>query len=145
MVPRLRHHRRFLPYPSQFFIHQTFDHPWLYSLDIDNLTKVSHKEKYRRTYPVDISLSGGSRPVLGPSQLTTHLQLVPRSRKRGPIHSLPHTPSLHIAYLVKHRHSFIFLPLPNGPHSPPTSAEVKKMWSDTFTPPYPFIAYCLLS
>jgi hypothetical protein len=29
--------------------------------------------------------------------------------------------------------------------SPPTSAEVKKMWIYTFTPPYVFMAYCLIS
>jgi hypothetical protein len=58
-----------------------------------------------------------SRPALGPTQpliqrvrgavsqgcsgvgvkLTTHLQLVPRSRKCGSIHPLPHTPSWHSA------------------------------------------------
>jgi hypothetical protein len=30
-------------------------------------------------------------------------------------------------------------------HSPPTSAEVKKMWLYTFTSPYAFMAYCLIS
>jgi hypothetical protein len=30
-------------------------------------------------------------------KLTNHFQLVPRSRKRGPIHPLPHTSSLHSA------------------------------------------------
>jgi hypothetical protein len=44
-----------------------------------------------------------SRPVLGPNEppiqwvlgvkLTTHLQLLPRSRKRGSIQPLPHTSS----------------------------------------------------
>jgi hypothetical protein len=29
-------------------------------------------------------------------------------------------------------------------HSPPTSAEVKKMWIYTSTPPYAFIAECLV-
>jgi hypothetical protein len=30
-------------------------------------------------------------------------------------------------------------------HSPPTSAEVKKRWIYTSTPPYFFMAYCLIS
>jgi hypothetical protein len=30
-------------------------------------------------------------------------------------------------------------------HSPPTSAEVKKMWLYTSTPPYAFMAWCLIS
>jgi hypothetical protein len=30
-------------------------------------------------------------------------------------------------------------------HSPPTSAEVKKMWTYTSTPPYAFMASCLIS
>jgi hypothetical protein len=38
--------------------------------------------------------------------LTTHLQLAPRSRKRGSIHPLPHTSSWRSAYLVKHRDNF---------------------------------------
>jgi hypothetical protein len=42
-------------------------------------------------------------------KLTAHLQLVPRSRKRGSIHPLPHTPSWRSAYLVKHRDNFILL------------------------------------
>jgi hypothetical protein len=29
-------------------------------------------------------------------------------------------------------------------HSPPTSAEVKNMWIYTSTPPYVFMAYCLI-
>jgi hypothetical protein len=41
-------------------------------------------------------------------KLTTHLQLVPKSRKRGFIHQLPHTPSWRSAYLVKYRDKFIF-------------------------------------
>jgi hypothetical protein len=64
-----------------------------------------------------------SRPALGPNQppiqwvpgdlslvvkLITNLQLVPKSRKRGSIHSLPHTSSWHSAYLVKHRDNFTF-------------------------------------
>jgi hypothetical protein len=32
--------------------------------------------------------------------LSTHLQLVPRSRKRGPIHPLPYTSSCLLSYLV---------------------------------------------
>jgi hypothetical protein len=30
-------------------------------------------------------------------------------------------------------------------HSPPTTAEVKKMWIYTSTPPYAFMAKCLIS
>jgi hypothetical protein len=40
--------------------------------------------------------------------LTTHLQLVPRSRKRGSIHPLTYTPSWRSSYLVKHRENFTF-------------------------------------
>jgi hypothetical protein len=43
-------------------------------------------------------------------KLTTHLQLVPRSRKRGSIHPLPHTPSWRRAWLVKRRDNVTFLP-----------------------------------
>jgi hypothetical protein len=43
-------------------------------------------------------------------KLTTHLQLVPRSRKRGSIHSLHHMPSWRRALLVKHRDNITFLP-----------------------------------
>jgi hypothetical protein len=35
--------------------------------------------------------------------VTTHLQLVPRSRKRGCIHPLLHTPLWRLCELVKHR------------------------------------------
>jgi hypothetical protein len=41
-------------------------------------------------------------------KLTTHLQLVPRSRKRGSIHPPPHASSWHSAQLVKHRNNFTF-------------------------------------
>jgi hypothetical protein len=41
-------------------------------------------------------------------KLTTHLQLVPRSRKCGSIHPFPHTPSWSNASLVKHRENFTF-------------------------------------
>jgi hypothetical protein len=41
-------------------------------------------------------------------KLTTHLQLMPRSRKRGSIHPLPHTPSWRNAELVNFRDNFIF-------------------------------------
>jgi hypothetical protein len=41
-------------------------------------------------------------------KLTTHLQLVPRSRKCGSIHPLPRTPSWRCAYLVKHRDNRIY-------------------------------------
>jgi hypothetical protein len=49
----------------------------------------------------------------GPSgrdvKLTTHLQLVPRSRKRGSVHILQCTSSWRSAQLVKHRDSFTLL------------------------------------
>jgi hypothetical protein len=51
-------------------------------------------------------------------KLTTHLQMVLRSRKRGSIHPLPHTPSWRSAQLVKHRENFTY----------------------TSTPPYAFMA-----
>jgi hypothetical protein len=38
--------------------------------------------------------------------------------------------------------------LPSGleaDYSPPTNAEVKNTWKYTHTPPYIFIAYCLIS
>jgi hypothetical protein len=41
-------------------------------------------------------------------KLTTHLHLVPRSRKCGCIHPLPHKPSWGSAELVKRRDSFTF-------------------------------------
>jgi hypothetical protein len=41
-------------------------------------------------------------------KLTTHLQLVPRSRKCGSIHPLPYTSSWRSAQLVKHRDNFFF-------------------------------------
>jgi hypothetical protein len=37
------------------------------------------------------------------------------------------------------------LPGVKADHSPPTTAEVKKMWAYTSTPPYVFVAYCLIS
>jgi hypothetical protein len=42
-------------------------------------------------------------------KLTTHLELVPRSRKHGSIHPLPHTPSWRNAELVRHSDTFSFL------------------------------------
>jgi hypothetical protein len=51
---------------------------------------------------------GGSFPRV---KRTTHLQLVPRSRKCGSIHPLPHTSSWCNALLVKHRDNFT-LPVP---------------------------------
>jgi hypothetical protein len=41
-------------------------------------------------------------------KLTTDLQPVPRSRKCGSIHPLPHTPSWRSAYVVKHRDNVTF-------------------------------------
>jgi hypothetical protein len=41
-------------------------------------------------------------------KLTTHIQLVPRSRKYGSIHPLPHTSSWRSAELVKRRDNFTF-------------------------------------
>jgi hypothetical protein len=40
--------------------------------------------------------------------MTTHLQLVPRSRIRGSIHSLLHTSLWHNASLVKHKDNLTF-------------------------------------
>jgi hypothetical protein len=77
-------------------------------------------------------VSTSSRLVLGPTQppillsnghrwlfpqgssgryvkVTTHLQLVPRSRIRGSIHPLSHMPSCCSASLVKHRDNFTLL------------------------------------
>jgi hypothetical protein len=73
-------------------------------------------------------LSTSSRPVLWPTQspiqwvprallpglggrgvkVSTHLQLVPRSRMRGSTHQLHHTSSWCNAELVKQRENFIF-------------------------------------
>jgi hypothetical protein len=41
-------------------------------------------------------------------KLTTHLQLVMRSRKRRSVYPLPHIPSWHNVELVKHRDYFTF-------------------------------------
>jgi hypothetical protein len=46
-------------------------------------------------------------------KLTTELQLLPRSRKYGSIHPLPHTPSWRLASLVKYRDNFTSLPFSN--------------------------------
>jgi hypothetical protein len=43
-------------------------------------------------------------------KLTTHLQLLPRWRKYGSIHPLPHTPSWRSAKFVEHRDNFFFTP-----------------------------------
>jgi hypothetical protein len=42
-------------------------------------------------------------------KLTTRLQLVPRSRKHGSIHPLPHTSSWHSIELVRQRDIFTLL------------------------------------
>jgi hypothetical protein len=58
------------------------------------------------SYPM---VTGGSFPREKSGRclkLTTHLQLVPMSKKRGPILPLPHTPSWRSAYLVKYRDNF---------------------------------------
>jgi hypothetical protein len=39
----------------------------------------------------------------------------------------------------------IMRPEREAEHSPPTSAEVKKMWLYTSTPPYAFMMWCLIS
>jgi hypothetical protein len=63
----------------------------------------------RSTEPPIQWVPGALSPgVKRPGRLTTHLQLVPRSRKCGSIHPLPHTPSWRSAYLVKHRDNFTF-------------------------------------
>jgi hypothetical protein len=49
-----------------------------------------------------------SRGVKRQRREADHLELVPRSRKRGSIHPLSHTPSCHSAYLVKHKDKFTF-------------------------------------
>jgi hypothetical protein len=41
-------------------------------------------------------------------KLTTHLQLVPRSRECGSIHPLPRTPSWRSTWLIEHRDNFTF-------------------------------------
>jgi hypothetical protein len=56
-------------------------------------------------------------------KLTSHLQLVPRSRKRGYIHSLPHTSSWHSAS------PFTFIP----PFSQPVSQSTKLLFSSSCT------------
>jgi hypothetical protein len=61
-----------------------------------------------------------SRPALGPTQ--PPIQWVPGVLSPG----------------VKR-------PWREADHSPPTSAEVKKMWIYTSTPPYAFMAQCLIS
>jgi hypothetical protein len=78
----------------------------------------------------DFHVSMSSRPALRPTQppiqsvpeflsprgvkLTTHLQLVPRSRKHGFIHPHPHTSSRRSVLLVKHRENFTFLSPPHA-------------------------------
>jgi hypothetical protein len=42
-------------------------------------------------------------------KLTTHLQLLPTSSKRGSMHVLPHKPSYRSVLLVKHRNHFAFI------------------------------------
>jgi hypothetical protein len=63
-------------------------------------------------HPTSYPMGTGGSFLRGKSsrgvKLTTHLQLVPRSRKCGSIHPLPHTPSWCSAYLVKYRDDFTF-------------------------------------
>jgi hypothetical protein len=54
------------------------------------------------SYPI------GTRGSFPGAKLSTHLQLVPRSIKRGSMHPLPHTCLWCNAYLVKHRDNFPF-------------------------------------
>jgi hypothetical protein len=61
-----------------------------------------------------------SRPVLGPTQ--------------PPIQWVFRAPSPGIKQQKR-----------EADHSPPTSAEVKNMWIYTSTPPYVFVAWCLIS
>jgi hypothetical protein len=51
------------------------------------------------------TLSSG---VKRPGRQADHLQLVPRSRKRGSIYPLPYLPSWRSAYLVKYRNNITF-------------------------------------
>jgi hypothetical protein len=64
--------------------------------------------------------SMSSKPVLGSTQ--PPIQWIPRAVSPG----------------VKR-------PGREADHSPPTSADVKKMWIFTSTPPYAFMAWCLIS
>jgi hypothetical protein len=66
--------------------------------------------------------TGGSFPgVKQPGrEAATHLQRVPRSRKCGFIHPLPHTPSWRSAYLVKHGDNFTFTSLELAAAAPVT-------------------------
>jgi hypothetical protein len=64
--------------------------------------------------------STSSRPALGPTQL--------------PVQWVPWALSTGVKRLGR-----------ETDHSPPASAEVKKMWICTFIPPYAFMAQCLIS
>jgi hypothetical protein len=54
-------------------------------------------------------------------QLTTHLQLIPRSTVHGSLHPLPHTSSWNSAWLVKHRNKSFYSKFPLSASSPMTS------------------------
>jgi hypothetical protein len=67
-------------------------------------------EVHPTSYPIGTACSfwGEGGGITG-VKLATHFQLVPRSKKHGSIHPLPHTPSWHSAELVKHRDNFTLL------------------------------------
>jgi hypothetical protein len=68
-------------------------------------------------------------------KLTTHLQLVPRSRKYGSIHPLPHMPSWRSAELVKHRDNFtlplsLYVPKPIASYGEMMNDESETVWKE---------------
>jgi hypothetical protein len=71
-----------------------------------------HVQTSSRVHPTSYPMGSEDSFPRGKSgcgvKLTTYLQLVPRSRKRGSMHPLPHTPWWRNAYLVKHRDNFTF-------------------------------------
>jgi hypothetical protein len=88
-------------------------------------------------------------------KLTTHLQIVPTSRKRGSIHPLRHTPSWHSSNLVIHREKFtFFLTMFSAVNHSQLSHHSKQWnlssakgnisWSSTSTSPFIFMAWTQL-